>query len=226
LYNFNLESRNDNLTIQDMVNNLYMNRKHIQIYIFAPPCYIPDDYFNNLINDTNNIQMSYKFKTFDTFEQNINAIKIHKSNTDKINVEIILINYLEEGIYEKMNKNLSENQYIIAFGINSKQFNIAKEKFMDKLRNPDFFIYNKNTGLFPYFKNKSNENNINNLFKNFLNQCYKVLFEMKKIYPNKVKIYDSYDYEENSTNKYTSDFETIINAILLFIYLFIYKIKY
>ena len=212
-YNFNLESRNDNLTIQDMVNNLYMNKKQIQVFIFAPPCYIPDDYFYNLINDTNNIQMSYKFKSFDDFEQNINAVKIHKTNSNKTNVEIKLINYLEEGIYEKMNKKLSENQYIIGFGINSKQFNIAKEKFMDKLINPDFFIYNKNTGLFPYFKNKSNENNINNLFKNFLNQCYKILFEMKKTYPNKVKIYDSYDYEENSTNKYTSDFETIINDI-------------
>jgi len=59
-----------------------------------------------------------------------------------------------------------------------------------------FFIYNKNSGLFPYFKNKNNENNINNLFKNFLNQCYKILFDMKKNFPNKVKIYELYDFEE------------------------------
>ena len=143
----------------------------------------------------------------------ISGIKTHKNNKDKINIEIILINYLEEGIYEKMIKKLSENQYIIAFGINSKQFDIAKEKFVEKLRNPDFFIYNKNTGLFPYFKNKSNDNNINNLFKNFLNQCYKILFEMKKVYPNKVKIYDAYEYDNNSTDKYLSDFENIVNDI-------------
>ena len=107
--------------------------------------------------------MKYILISFDSFQQNISTLKNNKNN-NKINIEIILINYLEEGFYEKINKILSENQYIIAFGINSKQFNVAKENFIEKLRNPDFFIYNKNTGLFPYFKSKNNENNINNLF--------------------------------------------------------------
>ena len=209
-YNFNLESRNNNLTIQDKVNNLYLNKKRIQIFIFSPPCYIPDDYFNSLMNNKYNLQIRYKALPFDFLEQNIKAIK---DDNEKTNIEIILINYLEEGFYETINKKLSENQYILGFGINSKQFNIAKEKFIEKLRNPDFFIYNKNTGLFPYFKNKSNENNINNLFKNFLNQCYKILFELKKTYPDKVKIYDSYEYEENNINKYLEDFDKIINNI-------------
>ena len=209
-YSFNLESRNNSLTSQDLVNNIYMNKKKIQIYIFAPPCYIPEDYFNDLMSNKYNIQMKYKLISFDNMEQNISSINSYKNKDDKINIEITLINYLEEGTFEKINKKLSDNQYIIAFGINSKQFNISKEKFIDRLRNPDFFIYNKNTGLFPYFKNKSNENNMNNLFKTFLNQCYKILFEMKKTFPEKVKIYESY---ENENNNYLQDFESIINEI-------------
>ena len=198
-YNFNLESRNDNLTTQDMINRLYKNKKSIQIFLFAPPCYIPEEFFNNLINNKKyNIQIRYKLASFNTFEKNIPSIRNNMDNNDKINIDITLINYLEEGFYEKLNKTLSENQYIIAFGINSKQFNSAKEKFVDKLINPDFFIYNKNTGLFPYFKNKRNEENINNLFKNFLNQCYKILFDMKKNFPNKVKIYELYDFENSA----------------------------
>ena len=105
---FDLLSKNNNLTTQELANNLYLNKKIIQIYIFAPPCYIPDEYFTNLMNNKFNIHMKY------------------------------IINYLEEGFYEKINKILSENQYIIAFGINSKQFNVAKENFIEKLRNPDF----------------------------------------------------------------------------------------
>ena len=192
---FDLLSKNNNLTTQELANNLYLNKKIIQIYIFAPPCYIPDEYFTNLMNNKFNIHMKYRLISFDSFQQNISTLKNNKNN-NKINIEIILINYLEEGFYEKINKILSENQYIIAFGINSKQFNVAKENFIEKLRNPDFFIYNKNTGLFPYFKSKNNENNINNLFKCFLNQCYKFLFEMKKNYQNKVKIYESYEGEK------------------------------
>ena len=211
-YNYNLESRNNNLTMQDKANNLYMNKKKIQIFIFSPPCYIPDEYFNNFMNNKYNIQIRYKFKSFDILEQNIYS---NKYNNDKDNIEIILINYLEEGIFEKINKKLSENQYIITFGINSKQFNKAKEKFMDKLRNPDFFIYNKNIGLFPYFKNKNNENNIDKLFKNFMSQCYKILFEMKKTYPNKVKIYELYD--DNNIKKYLEDLDIIINEIKIVI---------
>ena len=211
-YNFNLESRNDNLTTQDMINRLYKNKKSIQIFLFAPPCYIPEEFFNNLINNKKyNIQIRYKLASFNTFEKNIPSIRNNMDNNDKINIDITLINYLEEGFYEKLNKTLSENQYIIAFGINSKQFNSAKEKFVDKLINPDFFIYNKNTGLFPYFKNKRNEENINNLFKNFLNQCYKILFDMKKNFPNKVKIYELYDFENSA--KYLEDFDSVINDI-------------
>ena len=211
-YNFNLESRNDNLTTQDMINRLYKNKKSIQIFLFAPPCYIPEEFFNNLINNKKyNIQITYKLASFNTFEKNIPSIRNNMDNNDKINIDITLINYLEEGFYEKLNKTLSENQYIIAFGINSKQFNSAKEKFVDKLINPDFFIYNKNTGLFPYFKNKRNEENINNLFKNFLNQCYKILFDMKKNFPNKVKIYELYDFENSA--KYLEDFDSVINDI-------------
>ena len=211
-YNFNLESRNDNLTTQDKINRLYKNKKSIQIFLFAPPCYIPEEFFNNLINNKKyNIQIRYKLASFNTFEKNIPSIRNNMDNNDKINIDITLINYLEEGFYEKLNKTLSENQYIIAFGINSKQFNSAKEKFVDKLINPDFFIYNKNTGLFPYFKNKRNEENINNLFKNFLNQCYKILFDMKKNFPNKVKIYELYDFENSA--KYLEDFDSVINDI-------------
>ena len=114
---------------------------------------------------------------------------------------------------KKIKKELTENQYIIAFGINSKQFEISKEKFIEKLCNPDFFIYNKNSGLFAYFKNKNNENIINNLFKNFLTQCFKILFEMKKKYPNKVKIYDLFSEEENNINNYSKDLDIIINDI-------------
>ena len=209
-YNNTLESKNNNLTIQEKINNLYLSKKHIQIFLLAPPCYIPDEYFIS-INAKYNIKTSYKFISFNNLDNYVSSKSTN--NNDKIEVEIVLINYLEENTFNKINKYLSDNQYIIAFGINSKQFNAAKEIFIEKLKNPDFFIYNKNTGLFPYFKNKNNETNINNLFKTFLNQCYKILFEMKKSFPNKVKIYDTFDKEDSKIKIYMNDFEQIINDI-------------
>ena len=210
-YNNTLESKNNNLTIQEKINNLYLSKKHIQIFLLAPPCYIPDEYFIS-INAKYNIKTSYKFISFNNLDNYFSSRCTN--NNDKIEVEVVLINYLEENTFNKINKYLSDNQYIIAFGINSKQFNAAKEIFIEKLKNPDFFIYNKNTGLFPYFKNKNNETNINNLFKTFLNQCYKILFEMKKSFPNKVKIYDTFDKEDSKIKIYMNDFEQIINDIL------------
>ena len=77
-YDFDLLSKNNNLNTQEFVNNLYLNKKRIQIYIFAPPCYISDDYFNNLMNDKFNIQIRYKLISFDSFEQNISScVYIH-----------------------------------------------------------------------------------------------------------------------------------------------------
>ena len=207
---FHLESKNNILTVQEMINSLYQNRKNIQIFLFAPPCYISDNYLND-IKYKFNIHYKYKFKSFDDNDKNMINIHINENNKNKI--EIVLINYLDENCFEKIRKELKENQYIIAFGINSKQFEISKEKFIEKLCNPDFFIYNKNSGLFAYFKNKNNENIINNLFKNFLTQCFKILFEMKKKYPNKVKIYDLFSEEENNINNYSKDLDIIINDI-------------
>ena len=202
---FHLESKNNSLTTQDKINNFYQAKKNIQIFVLAPPCYIPDDFLNNIKNKFN-IHFKYKFMSFDEISTNINL-----NGNNKNNIEIVLINSLDENCFNKIKKELMENQYIIAFGANSKQFDISKEKFIEKLNNPDFFIYNKNSGLFPYFKNKNNENNINSLFKTFLAQCYKILFEMKKKYPNKVKIYDIFNTEEESN--YIKDLENIINDI-------------
>ena len=208
--NFNLKSKNNILTTQEMINNLYQIKKNIQIFLFAPPYYIPDDYLNH-IKKKFNIHFKYKFISFNNNDNNIINLNSNKNNEN--NIEIVLINYLDPNCFDKINKELYDNQYIIAFGINSKQFENAKEKFIEKLNNPDFFIYNKNSGLFTYFKNKNNENNINDLFKNFLSQCYKILFEMKKKYPNKVKIYDTFNEEENNKNTYSNDLENIINEI-------------
>ena len=207
--NFHLESKNNNLTTQDIINKLYQLKKNIQIFLFSPPCYISDDFLNEIKNKFS-IHYKYKFTSFDNSNDNkaINHIQI---GDNKNNIEITIINYLDENCFDKINKELFENQYIIAYGINSKQFDDAKEKFLEKLANPDFFIYNKNSGLFPYFKNKNNENNINNLFKNFLNQCYKILFEMKKKYPSKIKVYNTFNEEEK--NNYYQDFESIIDDI-------------
>ena len=181
---FHLESRNNILTTQDIINSLYKNKKNIQIFLFFPPCYIPDEYLND-IKDKYNIHYKYKFISFNDNEKSVLNQNMNDNNEN--NIEITLINYLDENCFEKLNKELTENQFIIAFGVNSKQFEIAKEKFIEKLNNPDFFIYNKNLGLSNYFRNKNNENMINSLFKNFLTQCYKILFEMKKSFPNKVK---------------------------------------
>ena len=76
-------------------------------------------------------------------------------------------------VLKKKNKELIENQYIVAYGINSKQFEFIKDKFIENLNNPNFFIYNKNLGLFIYFRNKNNKSMINSLFKNFLNNFIK-----------------------------------------------------
>ena len=209
--NFHLESKNNILTTQDMINNLYQMKKNIQIFLFAPPCYIPDNFLNEIKNKYD-IHYKYKFISFNNNDESIINRNLIGDNNKNI-IEITLINYLNENCFEKINKELFENQYIIAFGINSKQFDIAKEKFLEKLSNPDFFIYNKNSGLFPYFKNKNNENNINNLFKNFLSQCYKILFEMKKKFPNKVKVYDIFNDEETNKNDYYKDLENIFNEI-------------
>ena len=207
--NFHLESKNNNLTTQDIINKLYQLKKNIQIFLFSPPCYITDEFLNEIQNRYN-IHYKYKFTSFDNNNDN-NVINHNQNGDSKNNIEVTLINYLDENCFDKINKKLLENQYIIAYGINSKQFDDAKEKFLEKLANPDFFIYNKNSGLFPYFKNKNNENNINNLFKNFLNQCYKILFEMKKMYPNKIKVYNTFNEEEKKT--YYQDLDNIFNDI-------------
>ena len=204
---FNLQSKNNILTTQERIHNLYQIKKNIQIFLFTPPCYIPDDYLND-IKKKFNIHFNYKFISFNNINDYNMNINLNKSNEN--NIEIILINYLEQNCYEKIKKELYENQYIIAFGINSKQFENAKEKFLEMLKNPDFFIYNKNSGLFTYFKNKNNENSINDLFKNFLNQCYKILFDMKKKYPNKVKIYETFSDDENNKNIFIKDLDNII----------------
>ena len=175
---FHLENKNNNLTTQDIIKKLYQLKKNIQIFLFCPPCYITDDFLTDIKN-MYNIHYKYKFTSFDSNNDD-NIFNYNQNGDSKNNIEVTLINYLDENCFDTINKELSENQYIIAYGINSKQFDDAKEKFLEKLANPDFFIYNKNSGLFPYFKNKNNENNINNLFKNFLNPCYKILFEMKK----------------------------------------------
>ena len=204
---FHLESKNNILTTQDIINSLYKNKKIIQIFLFSPPCYISDEYLN-YIKERYNIHYQYKFLSFDDNE--INSLNHNKFTNDEININIILINYLDENCFDNTKKELSDNQYIIAFGINTKQFEIAKEKFIEKLNNPDFFIYNKNFGLSTYFRNKNNEDKINNLFKNFLNQCYKILFEMKKKYPLKVKIYEIFNGEDNFKDIYVKDLDNII----------------
>ena len=195
---------NNALTIQDMINNSYNNKKSIQIFIFTPPCYLSDDFFMLIKKKYSNIHFSYKFNSFDDDQKNL----VFKQ--DNL-IEIILINYLDENCFNNIDKKIFENQFIIAFGISSKEFESAKEKFSVKLNNPDFFIYNKNSGLFNYFKNKNKEDKINLLFKNFLNQCRKILFDVKKNYPNKIKIYDIYD--NNLNENYIADFDKIINDI-------------
>ena len=197
----NLKSRViqiDNIMTYDyLIKNKLKAKKVVEIIIYAPPCYLSENFLKNLSN-------KFNCQIYNSFIPEDSYINITSD---------ILIFHINMHNFRKINK-LEKNKFIIFFGINENEIQKSQNIFLEKIKNPLFISYNKNKSLLPFIKSASNNDDnksLNNLFNYYKEQSIIYQNEAKKNFDNQILIIDKLDEEKN--NEYIEKISEIYNNL-------------
>ena len=194
----NLKSRiisQDNfLTYDYLIRNALKQRKIIEIIIFSPPCYLSQNFLKEL-------GLKFQIEIYNSFIDENNYANIDKD---------IVIYHINMHNFRNINK-LAENKYIFVFGLNKEEIEKSEKILLDNVKNPLYITYNKNKSLLPFLKVAEKENERKDLFKYYENESTKYINNLKKNFPEQIKVYDN--FQEDKMKEYLNEMEDVITKI-------------
>ena len=194
----NLKSRiisQDNyLTYDYLIRNTLKQRKIIEIIIFAPPCYLSQNFLKEL-------GLKYQIEIRNTF--------IDENNYANIDQDIVIY-HINMHNFRNINK-LAENKYIFVFGLNKEEIEKSEKILLDNMKNPLYITYNKNKSLLPFLKVGDKENERKELFKYYESESTKYISNLKNSFPDKIKIYDK--FQEDKIKEYLNEINNVVSRI-------------
>ena len=187
-------SQNNVMTYDYLIKNNYKQKKVIEIFIYAPPCYLSDKFLKK-------ISEKYKIEILNS--------KIENNLYFYIKDDLIVY-HINMHNFRNITK-IGDNQFIFIFGINGNEINKSMEEFKNKIKNPLFKTYNKNKSLIPFLNHCNDDNDIEEEFKYFKTESIVFVSNLKKNFNDKIKIFDN--FEENKSDEYLNIFDVKINEI-------------
>jgi hypothetical protein len=187
-------SQNNIMTYDYLIRNALKQRKIIEIIIFAPPCYLSQQFLKEL-------GLKYKIEILNSF--------IDESSYANVDKDIIIY-HINMHNFRNINK-LGENKYIFSFGLNSEEIEKSEKNLVENMSNPSFISYNKNKSLLPFIKVGDKEKDRKELFKYFESESDKYISNLKSNFPEQIKIYEN--FQEDKIQEYLNDIDGVINQI-------------
>ena len=169
-------------------------KKIVEIIIYAPPCYLSEDFLKSLAN-------KYKIQIMNSF--------LDENSYGNLEDDIIIY-HINMHNFRNINK-LGKNQFIFVFGMNSNEINKGKEKFKENMKNPLFISYNTNKSLLPFIKCENNSEKLDELFNYYKTESIKFTSNLEKRFETQIKIYDNFD--EKNISEYEKEIEETIKQI-------------
>ena len=187
-------SQNNIMTYDYLIRNALKQRKIIEIIIFAPPCYLSQEFLKE-------ISLKFQIEILNSF--------IDESSYANIDKDIIIY-HINMHNFRNVNK-LGENKYIFAFGMNSEEIEKSEKKLVENMSNPLFISYNKNKSLLPFIKVGDKEQERKELFKYYESESNKYISNLKNNFPEQIKIFDK--FQEEKIPEYLKEIMDIISKI-------------
>ena len=186
--------QNNILTYDYLIKNTLKKKKIVEIIIYAPPCYLSEEFLKNLAN-------KYKIQIMNTF--------LDQNSYGNIESDIIIY-HINMHNFRNINQ-LGKNQFIFVFGMNSAEIDKSKEKFKENMKNPLFISYNTNKSLLPFIKCENNTEKLDDLFSYYTRESIKYTLNLKKKFDTQLKIYEK--FEEDKKSEYEKEIDETINKI-------------
>ena len=186
--------QNNILTYDYLIKNTLKKKKIVEIIIYAPPCYLSEDFLKSLAN-------KYKIQIMNSF--------LDENSYGNIENDIIIY-HINMHNFRNINK-LGQNQFIFVFGMNEDEINKGKEKFKENMKNPLFISYNTNKSLLPFIKCENNNEKLDELFNYYKTESIKFTSNLEKRFETQIKIYDNFD--EKNISEYEKEIEETIKQI-------------
>ena len=187
-------SQNNIMTYDYLIRNALKQKKIIEIIIFAPPCYLSQNFLKEIKN-------KYQLEILNTF--------IEENNYANIDSDIVIY-HINMHNFRNIVK-LPENKYIFAFGLNPDEIAKSEKALINNMSNASFISYNKNKSLLPFIKVGDKENERKELFKYFQTESEKYIANLKSKFPEQIKVYDI--FEEGKIKEYLNEINNKINNI-------------
>ena len=187
-------SQNNIMTYDYLIRNALKQKKIIEIIIFAPPCYLSQNFLKEITN-------KYQVEILNTFIEENNYANIDKD---------IVIYHINMHNFRNIVK-LPENKFIFAFGLNPDEIVISEKNLKANMSNASFISYNKNKSLLPFIKVGDKESERKELFKYFQTESEKYISNLKTKFPEQIKVYDK--FEEGKISEYLTEINSKINNI-------------
>jgi hypothetical protein len=187
-------SQNNIMTYDYLIRNALKQRKIIEIIIFAPPCYLSQEFLKE-------ISLKFQIEILNSF--------IDESSYANIDKDIIIY-HINMHNFRNVNK-LGENKFIFAFGMNSEEIEKSEKKLVENMSNPLFISYNKNKSLLPFIKVGDKEQERKELFKYYESESNKYISNLKNNFPEQIKIFDK--FQEEKIPEYLKEITDIISKI-------------
>lgn len=182
----------DNIMTYDyLIKNQLKAKKTIEIVIYAPPCYLSEEFLKKLAS-------KYNTQIYNSFIASEDYIDIDNE---------VIIYHINMHNFRNITK-MNPNNYIIAFGLNEKEIKKSMDIFKERSQNPLFKTYNANKSLTPFIEYRGK---IEDIFKYYAENSVKFITKAKKNFPHQVSVYNSFD--ESNSEVYFKDIDLIVNAI-------------
>ena len=169
------------MTYDYLIRNALKQKKIIEIIIFAPPCYLSQNFLRE-------IATKYEIEILNTFIEENNYANIDKD---------IIIYHINMHNFRNIHK-LPENKFIFSFGLNSEEIDKSEKILVKNMSNASFISYNKNKSLTPFIKVGDKESERKELFKYFKNESEKYISNLKGKFPEQIIIYDQFEEDKTS----------------------------
>ena len=187
-------SQNNIMTYDYLIRNALKQKKVIEIIIFAPPCYLSQNFLKEL-------SIKFQSEILNSFIEENNYANIDKD---------IIIYHINMHNFRNIVK-LPENKFIFAFGLNPDEIAISEKNLINNMSNASFISYNKNKSLVPFIKVGDKENDRKELFQYFEKESTKYISNLQTNFPEQIKVYDKFD--EDKISEYLQEINDKIDFI-------------
>ena len=182
------------MTYDYLIRNALKQKKVIEIIIFAPPCYLSQNFLKEL-------SIKFQSEILNSFIEENNYANIDKD---------IIIYHINMHNFRNIVK-LPENKFIFAFGLNKDEIAKSEKNLINNMSNASFISYNKNKSLEPFIKVGDKEKDRNELFQYFENESTKYISKLQTNFPEQIKVYEKFD--EDKISEYLQEINDKIDYI-------------